>query len=206
MIGTKAGENGLRSYDPKAFRHAAQFCEENVWWLAQALIDDGIDAELLHALVFSNPWEHIVLLNQRQAESNRALVWDYHVVLEGQIDDRAWIFDLDSRLPLPTPAEQYFAETFPKQLALPEPLRAWVRPIPAQRYLAHFYSDRSHMIGQVAISDFPAWPIIAPSNASERVSLHAYRDMRQCIVDGCIAQPLGALVERLLNSVQSLDR
>ncbi|RKZ91024.1 MAG: hypothetical protein DRQ43_10580, partial [Gammaproteobacteria bacterium] len=41
-----------------------------------------------------------------------------------------------------------------------EELIPYIRKIPAQSYLKHFYSDRSHMKNQITAAEYPLWPII----------------------------------------------
>jgi hypothetical protein len=169
------------------------FCEENIWWLARNLLaDKGVAAERLRVLVMSNPAHSIVLFSQRSAELGQPVCWDYHVVLHAELDGATWIFDPDSRLPCPTPCMRYVAETFPEQAALPERFRTQVRVVPATSYLAHFHSDRHHMLGQIPPQDFPDYPVITPAAGVAAIDLSEYRDMSRVLPDGSQVLPVAA--------------
>ena len=143
-------------------------------------------------LLFTNPSESVLLCNQRAAPQGVATVWDYHLVLQAGIDEAVQIFDLDTHLDFPASLETYVQNTFPRQAALPEYNRAWVRVIPALSYLEHFWSDRSHMQGHLPHSAFPDYPIIRPPAGVEAISLEAYRDIRRRLPDGSEVLPLPA--------------
>lgn len=167
-----------------AFRYTPFFCEENIWWLARGLVDDGMDPDLLSVLLFSNPGRSIVLLKQRAAHSGAPVVWDYHVVLQARLHDAYWVLDFDTRLLFPMQRDSYLEHTFPEQAELPPHLRTWVRSIPAAAYLRHFYSDRSHMLGKLPASAFPDYPIILPPPAVQAIALSDYWDMHKPLADG----------------------
>jgi hypothetical protein len=174
--------------------YAAFFCEENIWRLARQLIDGGAEADALQVLLFSNPNESVLLLKQRAAPPVRPVVWDYHVVLRAREADGDFILDPDSRLQFPTPTADYLRDTFPDQSRLPPRLRTLVRSIPAASYLAHFYSDRSHMQGRLPRSAFPDYPIIRPDTAVRRIELAAYRDPHRELRDGSRVTAIDALI------------
>ena len=69
-----------------------------------------------------------------------------------------------------------------------------VRSIPAASYLAHFYSDRSHMQGRLPRSAFPDYPIIRPDTAVRRIELAAYRDPHRELRDGSRVTAIDALI------------
>ncbi|KAN0062221.1 hypothetical protein ACQY0O_005402 [Thecaphora frezii] len=111
-------------------------------------------------------------------------------------ETRSWIYDPDSRLsyppspqtgqpdrsesPQPVPLEHYLCETFGSADAVaarvPPRLRCRARIVDADDLLAHFASDRSHMVlpspagskGSVQWSSPPpAWPLIVGSKAKQ---------------------------------------
>ncbi len=112
-------------------------------------------------------------------------MWDYHVVL--QAGDR--IYDLDTVLPFPVDAVRYFSESFPVQSSLAENYRGWVRRIPAHSFVERFYSDRNHMQGVVAASEYPAWPAITPLHP-HAIPLSSYLDMSRTLDDGSRVMPV----------------
>lgn len=174
----------METWQRTAFRYTPYFCEENIWWLARALLDEGIEPGQLEVLLFSNPSRSVVLRNQRLAPPGEMLQWDYHVVLLCRCGDGAWIFDFDSDLDFPTDARDYLRSTFPNQAALPPHLRGSVRRIPADAYLRRFGSDRGHMRGTCPESAFPPYPPIEPADARDRIDLQDYWDMHKALPDG----------------------
>ena len=183
----------METWARDAFRYTPLFCEENIWWLARGLIEQGIDTGALDVMFFINPSDSVLLFEQRGAAPGSPVAWDYHVVLQARLPDQTVIFDFDSRLSFPQPAKSYFAMTFGNQKTLPENLRTWVRTTPAADYLAHFYSDRSHMIGQIPMSAFPDYSIIQPSPGITRIPLSDYRDMKQSAGNATTPQPVAEI-------------
>ena len=182
----------MKDYRPDQFTYTALFCEENIWLLAQALAEEGQSVQNMRVLFFSNPWKQLAMSNQKAAPEKEVIIWDYHVVLEVKLDERTWIFDMDSRLPFPSDMEEYFIASFPDQSALPEQYRAWVRSIPADSYLRQFYSDRSHMLDRLPADQFPPYPIIQPENGTERILLSDYWDMEKQLHDGSYTYQLSS--------------
>ncbi len=178
----------------ETFRYTAFFCEENVWWLVKDLFARGVEQEAARVLLFTNVQRSIVAMNQRAAVPGGPLIWDYHVVLQASLGEQDWIFDFDSRLPFPTPSSDYLNATFPAQDKLPALYRTEVRVIPAAAYLAHFFSDRSHMLGILAEADFPDYPIIRPGAGVSAISLAEYRDLDAVLDDGSAVRPVHKLM------------
>ena len=172
--------------------YTAYFCEENIWWLAGTLIDNGQSPDMLHVLFFSNAHQSIVMLKQNAATPDQPIAWDYHVVLLVNEPDEAWILDPDSRLPFPTPADRYMAESFPQQTLLKPAYRTMVRVVPAASYCERFYSDRSHMRGQLPETRFPDYPVIQPDWDARPLTLAQYRDFTTALDDGSHVLPLSA--------------
>jgi hypothetical protein len=176
----------MKTFDPKAYPYAPRFCEENIWKLAKALIDQGLDVDRLQVLFLSNRKRQVALAWQKMAPAGRLLVWDYHVILLAAMQDELYIFDFETRLGFPCPAERYFRKTLPEALALIEDFRPSVRMIPASSYLERFCSDRSHMRGEVMPGAFPSWPCICPADGQRRILLEDYLEMGKGLDDGSI--------------------
>jgi hypothetical protein len=178
----------MKTRQRAAYRYTPYFCEENVWWLAQSLIDEGMAPAQLEVLLFASPGAGVLLRQQRLAPPGELLQWDYHVVLlcRGGDGDGDWIFDFDSRLPFPSVAGDYLRETFPDQAGLPATLRTRVRRIPAAAYLRRFWSDRKHMVGLRAQSEFPDYPPLGPADPALRIALQDYRDTARALDDGSV--------------------
>jgi hypothetical protein len=177
----------------EAFRYTAYFCEENIWWLARSLADGGLDAVRMKVLLFTNPGQTTLLFNQREAPPGTPVVWDYHVILRATIDGEAKVLDFDTRLDFPSAYADYLHRTFPPQSTLPDEYRTWVRVIPAESYLRHFYSDRSHMLGRLPEEAFPDYPIIQPEEGIWPIDLAAYRDLHARLGDDSTVQRLSDL-------------
>ena len=157
--------------------YTARFCEENIWWLARRMVDAGIAENTLWVLLFSNAWRRVLMWNQRAFPAGAVGTWDYHVVLLQFTKPARLVHDPDTRLANPQDLTVYLARSFPPQHRLPLKFRTRVRLIPAQHYLAHFYSDRKHMRGEVAESEFPRQAIISPARPADRTSLQQYWDL-----------------------------
>lgn len=167
------------------------FCEENIWHLARALLDDGHPADRLWVLILSNPARQVALFRQRADDGDGFVVWDYHVVLLARDAEGERIYDFDTTLPFPVERRRYFAETFPATEEIPPPLRARVRRIPAAAYLHRLHSDRSHMVGAIPEEAFPPWPAITPDHA-EAITLREYWAMERELADGSRVEALDA--------------
>lgn len=160
------------------------FCEENIWRLAQRQRAEGVPVNHMTVVFITNRAQQALLMQQRAAPPGQPLCWDYHVVLRRCDAAADVILDLDTRLPLPTPTASYLAATFPDQQDLLPMLRSSVRLVPAAGYLARFHSDRRHMHGRIAETDFPDYPPITGDRADTRIDLADYRDLERHLDDG----------------------
>lgn len=153
----------------------AYYCEENVWRLAYRMRHHlhgnhhhySPDEDTRFWVVFiSNVIKSVPFFHQRTSQDpNKSVCWDYHVILIGNTTSSAnmqhhhhdedddnigettmMVYDIDSRLPYPCPLHQYLQQSFPYEW--PEPYNPMFRVIPADRFLSHFSSDRSHMINR----------------------------------------------------------
>ena len=182
--------------DPRdQHRYTPHFCEENIWWLAWTLRNDGVAMSAMRIWLFSNADASVALLNQRAAPVGGVMAWDYHVVLVVEQGGRRRVFDFDTRLAFPSVASDYLANAFPPQRQLPGKWRTWVREIPAAAYLSRFYSDRRHMQGHVPASAFPDYPPIKPQDRRRAIPLANYRDMSRDLDDGSVVMSLEQLLE-----------
>lgn len=96
--------------------------------------------------VVTNPRRAVAMWFQRASERpGRPLLWDYHVIMfarTGRGDVEVW--DLDTLLGLPVPAQHYLEASF-EAGAPPEELRPRFRLMAASEYRDAFASDRRHM-------------------------------------------------------------
>ena len=163
------------------YRYTPNFCEENIWWLAHALKEQGATLDTLEVLFFTNTQRNILMLNQNSAPVGQPTTWDYHVVLRYKNDGQDLILDFDTRLGFVTPLLSYFRLSFPSQKELPETYRAYIRCIPTADYLTYFYSDRKHMTDKVPESEYPDYPIIQPGAGEDHIKLSTYWDINQAL-------------------------
>lgn len=178
--------------DRNALRYQAYFCEENVWQFAneylktnsKATQPDGamsVDSKCF-VLFFINAPKQVTLMNQRAFGADGVGIWDYHVVFFDSAQSQ--IFDFDTVLPFPADAKMYFEETFPEihfssaeVLQSLEMTPARIRVIPADQYVTHFSSDRSHMLDEngIPLEPIPEWPAIQPDESA--TDLRSYWDL-----------------------------
>ena len=150
------------------FHYHPFYCEENAWWLcAEPALGPGP-----HQVTFiSGLAGHCPFLQQRAVDPGKVLWWDYHCVV---LDGSGRIWDLDSRLPLPTLGLDWLDQTFPFGDELPTRWRPRFRLVPAADFRRHFASDRRHM--RNSDGDWtqppPPWPAIG-----EGWNLDVYRDI-----------------------------
>ncbi len=111
------------------------FCEENVVCL---LVDfpSIFDPDNSFVWVLTNRSKQCLVGQQ----GGRAVVWDYHVVLE----NNGLIFDHNSSLPWPCPVDLYLDKAI--LLGADRRLQTAVRRVRATDFLRQFSSDRSHML------------------------------------------------------------
>lgn len=176
----------MKPFDPSSYLYTPRFCEENIWHLARVLIEQGQDPEGLQVVFLSNRDMQIVMAEQKEAEKGRLILWDYHVVLLADLEDEVYVFDFDTRLEFPCVAEIYFKKSIPAAGLIPDQYLPSIRLIPAESYLARFYSDRSHMIGHLPPELFPDWPIIRPGHEVRGIAINQYWDMCQELMDGSV--------------------
>ncbi|KAH8117519.1 N-terminal glutamine amidase-domain-containing protein [Phellopilus nigrolimitatus] len=196
---------------PPGSVYTANWCEENIYLLASAFLEDPIVRASWHAyaIFISNPAKTVALWSQKQRTD--VVVWDYHVVLmlkplankssrgagrpEANADGgpearepgepglapdrvRSWVYDFDSRLPMPCPWEDYVAATFPYTTAaaedagwtVPDAYRSVFRVVRGEEYVERFASDRTHMLAAVPgperyVSPPPAYACIQGAHA-----------------------------------------
>ena len=93
-------------------------------------------------IFLTSPGGLVPILEQRAAPPGRLIAWDYHVVVS---DAQGRVWDLDSRLPLPSPGLEWLARSFALAPRLPPRYAPRLRLVPAELYRRGFASDRSHM-------------------------------------------------------------
>jgi len=163
----------MNQFNKTDYIYTHLFCEENIWHLAQSLINEGIESKNIQILFLTNRSKQIVIFNQLSAGLDEAVVWDYHVILMAEINHQDYIFDFDSRLEFPCVTTEYFEHSLPADISLE--YKSKLRVIPSVVYLQRFESDRSHMQGIIPQSQFPNYPVIT-SSTDQKIQLYILLD------------------------------
>jgi hypothetical protein len=135
--------------------YTACYCEENIWHLCT---DESVPGTNRQVVWIGSLESHCPLWCQRASQhASQPVWWDYHVILLTRTT--GWqVWDLDTTLPLPLSAAEYFQHTFHPQYST----QTRFRVMSADYYLQHFSSDRSHMrdAENNYLSPPPPWPAI----------------------------------------------
>lgn len=161
--------------------YTALFCEENIFFLGQALVEAGFNVSSMQVWFLSNANKQIPLRCQKsQADNADYVLWDYHVILQLNYAQQDWILDFDSRLAFPILSNDYFQQTLIPRAKLKPEFQVYARKIPLADYLQQFSSSREHMCDENGqpLAVFPSYPPIVANNISTRVDLQSYLDMQ----------------------------
>jgi len=172
----------VNSETEDGYLYTALFCEENIWQLANRLIQQAVKPSDLTVLFISNPEQQVAIFQQKTAPINEPVIWDYHVVLFRKDESDFFIYDFDSRLGFKSRAVDYLSLSFLDQALIKEEYRSQFRLITATSYLQHFSSDRSHMKGVITDDKFPCYPPIK-SALSNKTTLQQYINFNQALAD-----------------------
>ncbi|CAG7832030.1 unnamed protein product [Allacma fusca] len=80
------------------------YCEENVWKMCDRIRTEyPAEIDYCHVAFISNPKRMVPMWRQKSGKNEEKLaLWDYHVILFYNPDDRCVVYDMDSDLPFPT--------------------------------------------------------------------------------------------------------
>lgn len=159
----------MHSFEKTDYLYTTLFCEENIWQLANSLIDKNINEQDIKIIFITNKDNRIAFFNQQAASHDQPVIWDYHVILLAKINNTVQVFDFDSRLPFPCDIKRYLSSSLPG--IINKEYMSQFRIIPARLYLTQFYSDRSHMQGVIPDDKFPHYPPICSPNI-EHINLY----------------------------------
>jgi hypothetical protein len=157
-----------------SFRYQAYFCEENIWWLCQ---EPALGEGKRWVVFISNDERACPMWCQRAVPPGEMIVWDYHVVAMVEAAQGLMVWDLDTRLGLPTPIKRWAQGSFPHLARTPTALSPRFRMVEAAEFLAKFSTDRSHMRNGRGkfVKPPPEWP--APQAAGTAMNLMRWIDM-----------------------------
>ncbi len=159
--------------DLATLRYQAFYCEENAFHLSQHPHFAGRHAS---ALFVTGGAGECVMWHQKAARRPGApLSWDYHVFVLAR--DPWEIWDFDTVLGCPVPAEGYLRRSFRPEVDLPPELTPVFRLVGAAELQATFASDRSHMrrLDGRYVKPPPPWEPIAGLGATS--TLRRFLDM-----------------------------
>ncbi|XP_027142494.1 protein N-terminal glutamine amidohydrolase isoform X2 [Larimichthys crocea] len=107
------------------------YCEENVWKLCDSVRTDRTGPlDQLYVIFISN--------------EKRT---DYHVILmQVGLQSDSLVYDLDSELSFPVSLQRYAAQALRSDRNIKPEYHRKLRVVPADSFLLHFASDRSHMM------------------------------------------------------------
>ncbi|KAI9321238.1 protein N-terminal glutamine amidohydrolase [Dichotomocladium elegans] len=159
--------------------YTGNYCEENVYQLCKEIAAKEPDRlERCYVLFVSNAYKHVPLWKQKKCEGDLPVLWDYHVMLIYEhTTDKAFIYDQDTVLPFPCPLKAYILEAFRPFVPLLPSFRRLYRLVPAQAYLDHFASDRSHMLDDDGNFMMPPPPYDPIRTKDCIMNLHDYIEM-----------------------------
>lgn len=124
-------------------KYCANYCEENVWHLAE---DSRLGPGDRFAVLLTSPAKSVPVWKQKAAPGeDDPVFWDYHVILIVKNGPGSTVYDFDSDLPFPANFDHYVRDSFMPVKKLPYNYHPRFRVIPARDYRATFSSDRAHM-------------------------------------------------------------
>jgi len=157
------------SFEPK---YQANYCEENIWHLSN---EPELEKLEKFAVVISNPAKCFAMWDQKLAAAGEPVMWDYHVILVTR-GEKLEIWDLDTNLGYPVPAQEWVQKSFQASATMPEAFHPMFRVVDAKTFREDFSSDRSHMLeGENTYREpVPSWPIIGDGKPG---NLHRFINM-----------------------------
>ncbi|CAO3655255.1 unnamed protein product [Mucor hiemalis] len=150
------------------------YCEENIYLLCKEVKEKQQDLLKFCSVIYiSNEDRMVPLWKQKAGEGEQPVIWDYHVILFFQRDSESdpLVYDYDTVLSFPCPADEYAYKTFKPELNLKKQFDRYFRVIPADIYLSEFASDRSHMKKKDGTyhAEPPKYPQIKSGDASNNL-------------------------------------
>ncbi|TMS01385.1 Protein N-terminal glutamine amidohydrolase [Larimichthys crocea] len=124
------------------------YCEENVWKLCDSVRTDRTGPlDQLYVIFISNEKRTVPLWKQRSGHGDQPVIWDYHVILmQVGLQSDSLVYDLDSELSFPVSLQRYAAQALRSDRNIKPEYHRKLRVVPADSFLLHFASDRSHMM------------------------------------------------------------
>ncbi|MCK5737405.1 MAG: hypothetical protein KAH21_13055 [Spirochaetaceae bacterium] len=171
------------SFKKTSYLYTPLFCEENIWHLCHTLHTQELSGKDYRIILLTNTNKSIALFSQQRSEKNKPAIWDYHVVLEAEIQGETVIFDFDSHLDFPIDSANYWNNTLPGKTEIHPNYLPDFRVIPSADYLQYFHSDRSHMKGLINQNQYPSQSCITERFPGKGISLAEYRNFQLPLKD-----------------------
>ncbi|KAL5016510.1 hypothetical protein ScPMuIL_006099 [Solemya velum] len=178
--------------DRKHCVYTSCYCEENVWKLCDYVrTSNPSHLRNCYAVFISNDDRMIPLWFQKSASSlDGAVCWDYHVIfIAGTNEMTSRVYDLDTALPFPCKFLEYYTKAVRPNKFLQKQFHRSFRVVPAEVFLEHFASDRSHMLNEDKTwkSDPPPYPCIqtleSMNNIQDFISMESSQGWGQVLDD-----------------------
>lgn len=148
-------------------RYHPFYCEENIWHLCEE-VGDLVNPTVI---IISNDARTVAVAEQSAGGEHGTVVWDYHVVLTGQLKDAWHVWDFDTKLPFPVVGSEWLFQSFERFIELPPEYFPRFRVLAADVYRREFGSDRRHMKGPDGLwaSPPPDWPAPGAEHTLDRL-------------------------------------
>lgn len=115
--------------------------EPVLWDYHVVLVAKGISESLLREIFSAKPSD--IICDQAKALSDCKLGQFKSEVESSQHPVMQIVFDLDTELPFPTDAKEYFMQSFRPEISLPSSYEQRFRVVPVEDFMDYFSSDRS---------------------------------------------------------------
>lgn len=149
--------------------------------LVSKLASENYDLHTLFVIFLTSKSRRTHIWCQKHGGVGVPCIWDYHVVLMATIPGGSLVYDFDSTLTFPVPVDIYLTEALKTPFEMNNDDYPIFRVIPAEFFMEHFASDRSHM--RCGIDDWlvppPSWPPIIGRAATSANNLQEYIDVER---------------------------
>lgn len=191
------------NFNKSHYAYTALFCEENIYHLCQSLLAQGIARKHCEVIFISNQHRSIALFSQQLSNKTEAIIWDYHVVLQAEVQNKRFIFDFDSQLDFPCKADIYWTKTLPNKAIIKPQYLSNFRIIHSADYCRYFHSDRLHMQGMIESNQYPKENCILTAENKNRIRLDEYWNMNLQLLDNSFVLSFDEFIARV--DAQSSD-
>ncbi|XP_061905275.1 protein N-terminal glutamine amidohydrolase isoform X7 [Entelurus aequoreus] len=159
------------------------YCEENVWKVCEFIRKEkSFPLEEFFVIFISNDNKMVPLWEQKSAQGQQPVIWDYHVVLlHDCARSESFLYDLDSVLPFPCNLKMYAKHALRSDHSLSPEYHRKLRVVPADCFLLNFASDRSHMKKEDGSWKMPPPPYPPIRTADSSMNLQLFISMEPSV-------------------------